>query len=84
MGESDKASKEIELFKQISEQKSKEAERERREIQQFVYTCAARTRRRGFLLLIYTEPMIFVLLQETTPTELRWAAKENFRSIAAN
>jgi len=38
MGEAEKAGKEIELFKQISEQKSKEAERERREIQQFVYT----------------------------------------------
>jgi tetratricopeptide (TPR) repeat protein len=38
MGQADKAGKEIELFKQISEQKSKEAGRESREIQQFVYT----------------------------------------------
>jgi tetratricopeptide (TPR) repeat protein len=38
MGEADKASKEIELFKQMSEQKKKEAERERHEIQQFIYT----------------------------------------------
>lgn len=37
-GEADKASKEIEMFKQMSEQKKKEAERERHEIQQFVYT----------------------------------------------
>lgn len=38
MGEADKASKEIGLFKQMSEQKRKEAERERHEIPQFVYT----------------------------------------------
>jgi tetratricopeptide (TPR) repeat protein len=38
MGEAEKASKEIELFKQISEQKKSEAERERHKIQQFVYT----------------------------------------------
>jgi tetratricopeptide (TPR) repeat protein len=38
MGEADKARKEIELFKQISEQKKSEAERERHKIQQFVYT----------------------------------------------
>jgi tetratricopeptide (TPR) repeat protein len=38
MGEADKSSKEIELFKQLSEQKKNEAERERHEIQQFVYT----------------------------------------------
>jgi tetratricopeptide (TPR) repeat protein len=38
MGEAEKAGKEIELFKQISEQKKSEAERERHKIQQFVYT----------------------------------------------
>jgi tetratricopeptide (TPR) repeat protein len=38
MGEADKARQEIELFKQISEQKKSEAERERHKIQQFVYT----------------------------------------------
>lgn len=38
MGEGEKARKEIEQFKLISEQKSKEAERERHEIPQFVYT----------------------------------------------
>jgi tetratricopeptide (TPR) repeat protein len=38
MGEAEKAGKEIALFKQISEQKSSEAERERHKIQQFVYT----------------------------------------------
>jgi tetratricopeptide (TPR) repeat protein len=37
-GEAEKASKEIELFKQISEQKKNETERERHKIQQFVYT----------------------------------------------
>jgi tetratricopeptide (TPR) repeat protein len=37
-GEAEKASKEIELFKQISEQKKSDAERERHKIQQFVYT----------------------------------------------
>jgi tetratricopeptide (TPR) repeat protein len=37
-GETEKASKEIELFKQISEQKKSDADRERHEIQQFVYT----------------------------------------------
>jgi tetratricopeptide (TPR) repeat protein len=37
-GDTDKARKEIEQFKQLSEQKNKEAERERHEIQQFVYT----------------------------------------------
>lgn len=37
-GEVDKASKEMELFKKISGQKNEEAERERHEIQQFVYT----------------------------------------------
>jgi tetratricopeptide (TPR) repeat protein len=36
--EVDKAGKEMELFKKISEQKNTEAERERHEIQQFVYT----------------------------------------------
>jgi tetratricopeptide (TPR) repeat protein len=38
MGEAEKASKEIELFKKISEQKKNETERERHKIQQFVYT----------------------------------------------
>jgi tetratricopeptide (TPR) repeat protein len=38
MGEAEKAGKEIELFKQISEQKKSEAEGERHKIQQFVYT----------------------------------------------
>ena len=38
MGEAEKASKEIEQFKRISEEKNKEAERERHEIPQFVYT----------------------------------------------
>src|ERR1700688_3131643 len=38
MGEAEKASKETELFKQISVQKKNEAERERHKIQQFVYT----------------------------------------------
>ncbi|HEX3544327.1 MAG TPA: tetratricopeptide repeat protein [Candidatus Acidoferrum sp.] len=38
MGETEKASKEIALFKEISEQKNSEAERERHKIQQFVYT----------------------------------------------
>jgi tetratricopeptide (TPR) repeat protein len=38
MGEAEKAGKEIELFKQISEQKKSEAEVERHQIQQFVYT----------------------------------------------
>jgi tetratricopeptide (TPR) repeat protein len=38
MGEADKSAAEIELFKQVSEQKKKEAERERHQIQQFVYT----------------------------------------------
>ena len=37
-GAAEKAGKEIELFKQISEQKKSEAERERHKIQQFVYT----------------------------------------------
>lgn len=37
-GEPEKAHKEIELFKQLSEQKNAQAERERHEIQQFVYT----------------------------------------------
>ena len=36
--ETEKASKEIELFKQISEQKKSDANRERHKIQQFVYT----------------------------------------------
>lgn len=38
LGEAEKASKETALFKQISEQKKNEAERERHKIQQFVYT----------------------------------------------
>jgi tetratricopeptide (TPR) repeat protein len=37
-GEVDKAGKEMELFKKTSEQKNTEAERERHQIQQFVYT----------------------------------------------
>jgi tetratricopeptide (TPR) repeat protein len=37
-GETEKASKEIEWFKQMSEQKKSDADRERHEIQQFVYT----------------------------------------------
>jgi len=37
-GDTEKAGREAELFKQISEQKTAEAERERHEIQQFVYT----------------------------------------------
>jgi len=37
-GEREKAAKEAELFKQCSEQKRQDAERERHEIQQFVYT----------------------------------------------
>jgi tetratricopeptide (TPR) repeat protein len=37
-GETEKARKEIEAFKQLSEQKNQEAERERHEIPQFVYT----------------------------------------------
>jgi tetratricopeptide (TPR) repeat protein len=39
-GEPDKARQETKLYKQISEQKSQEAERERREIQQFIYKLA--------------------------------------------
>lgn len=38
LGEADKARKEIELFKQLSEQKDEQTERERHEIPQFVYT----------------------------------------------
>jgi tetratricopeptide (TPR) repeat protein len=38
MEETEKAGKEIELFRQISEQKKSEAEHERHKIQQFVYT----------------------------------------------
>jgi Tfp pilus assembly protein PilF len=37
-GEAEKARQEIALYKQISEQKNKEADRERHEIQQFIYT----------------------------------------------
>ena len=37
-GEAEKARKEIEIFNKISQQKAEAAERERREIQQFVYT----------------------------------------------
>lgn len=37
-GEMEKAKKETELFKEVSAQKDKDAERDRREIQQFVYT----------------------------------------------
>jgi len=43
MGEAEKATKEIELFKQISEQKKNEAERERHKIQQFVYTLRSQS-----------------------------------------
>jgi tetratricopeptide (TPR) repeat protein len=43
MGEAEKASKEIALFKQISEQKMNEAERERHKIQQFVYTLRSQS-----------------------------------------
>jgi tetratricopeptide (TPR) repeat protein len=43
MGEAENASKEIELFKQISEQKKNEAERERHKIQQFVYTLRSQS-----------------------------------------
>jgi tetratricopeptide (TPR) repeat protein len=38
MGQTEKASKETALFRQISEQKRNQAERERHKIQQFVYT----------------------------------------------
>jgi len=38
MGETEKSSNEIALFKEISEQKNSETERERHKIQQFVYT----------------------------------------------
>src|SRR5271169_2639792 len=38
MGQADKARKEIELFKQLSEQRNEQAELERHEIPQFVYT----------------------------------------------
>jgi hypothetical protein len=38
MGEAEKARKEIELFKEASEQKKSEEESERHGIQQFVYT----------------------------------------------
>jgi tetratricopeptide (TPR) repeat protein len=37
-GDAEKATREIEQFNQISEEKNKQAERERHEIQQFVYT----------------------------------------------
>ena len=43
MGEAEKAGKEIELFKQISEQKKSDAERERHKIQQFVYTLRSQS-----------------------------------------
>ena len=39
-GEPEKARQETALYKQISEQKSQDAERERREIQQFIYTLS--------------------------------------------
>jgi Tfp pilus assembly protein PilF len=39
-GETGKARQETALYKQISEQKSREVERERHEIQQFVYTLS--------------------------------------------
>lgn len=44
-GEVDKAGKEMELFKKISEQKNAEAERERHEIPQFVYTLRGQSPR---------------------------------------
>ena len=40
IGEAEKARQETELYKEISEQKSQEAERERREIQQFIFTLS--------------------------------------------
>jgi tetratricopeptide (TPR) repeat protein len=43
MGETETAGKEIELFKQILEQKKSEAELERHKIQQFVYTLRSQT-----------------------------------------
>jgi hypothetical protein len=43
MGETKKAGKEIQLFKQISEQKKNEADRERHNIQQFVYTLRSQS-----------------------------------------
>jgi tetratricopeptide (TPR) repeat protein len=43
MGEVEKAGKEIELFKQISEQKKSEVEHERHKIQQFVYTLRSQS-----------------------------------------
>jgi tetratricopeptide (TPR) repeat protein len=43
VGEAEKASKEIALFKQISEQQKNEAERERHKIQQFVYTLRSQS-----------------------------------------
>jgi tetratricopeptide (TPR) repeat protein len=42
MGKAENASKELELFKQISEQEQSEAEGERHRIQQFVYTLRSR------------------------------------------
>lgn len=42
-GEAEKTRKEIEMFKQISEQKKNEAERERHKIQQFVYTLRSQS-----------------------------------------
>jgi len=38
MGESEKAQRETALYKQVAEQKNQQVERERRELQQFVYT----------------------------------------------
>jgi len=43
MGQAEKAGKETELFKQVSEQKKNEAERERHKIQQFVYTLRSQS-----------------------------------------
>jgi tetratricopeptide (TPR) repeat protein len=43
MGGAEKARQEIELFKQVSEQKKSEAERERHKIQQFVYTLRSQS-----------------------------------------
>jgi len=38
MGEAEKARKESQLYKEVSEKKKEEMERERRELGQFVYT----------------------------------------------
>jgi len=43
LGETDKARNEIELYKKLTEQKSEQAERDRHEIPQFVYTLRGQT-----------------------------------------